>query len=52
MSDKKDNKPDFKNEKIVNIQNPEANLGQILPKVHKIFITGLKPSIQILRQIG
>jgi len=46
MSDKKDNKPDFKNEKIVNIQNPEANLGQILPKVHKIFITGLKPSIQ------
>ncbi|KAA3645582.1 MAG: DUF1631 domain-containing protein [Proteobacteria bacterium] len=38
---------DPKNNKVVNIQqNPEANLGQILPKIHKIFITGLKPSIQ------
>ena len=46
MSDKKNSKSTVKNEKIVNIQNPEANLGQILPKVHKIFITGLKPSIQ------
>ncbi|MCW8870048.1 MAG: DUF1631 domain-containing protein, partial [Proteobacteria bacterium] len=47
MNDKKDNNPSTRDKNIVNIQNnPEANLGQILPKVHKIFITGLKPSIQ------
>ncbi|MCX7544684.1 DUF1631 domain-containing protein [Marinicella gelatinilytica] len=47
MNDRKDNKPYKDNKNIVNIQNnPEANLGQILPKIHKIFITGLKPSIQ------
>ncbi len=47
MNDNKDNKPSRNDKKVVNIQNnPEANLGQILPKVHKIFITGLKPSIQ------
>jgi hypothetical protein len=47
MNDKKDNNPTTQDENIVNIQNnPEANLGQILPKIHKIFITGLKPSIQ------
>lgn len=46
MNDKKDNKHTSNNDKIVNFQNPEANLGQILPKIHKIFITGLKPSIQ------
>jgi len=46
MNDKKDNKPTT-NKNIVDLQNaPEANLGQILPKIHKIFITGLKPSIQ------
>ncbi len=45
MSDMKDNTP--KNKNIVNIQNKtEANLGQILTKIHKIFITGLKPGIQ------
>lgn len=46
MNDKKDNKHTSNNDKIVNFHNPEANLGQILPKIHKIFITGLKPSIQ------
>ncbi|GAA4816004.1 hypothetical protein GCM10011365_01270 [Marinicella pacifica] len=46
MNDNKDNKHTSNNDKIVNFQNPEANLGQILPKIHKIFITGLKPSIQ------
>lgn len=46
MNDNKDNKHTSNNDKIVNFQNPETNLGQILPKIHKIFITGLKPSIQ------
>lgn len=47
MNDKKDNKPSTKDKNVINIQNnSEANLGQILPKIHKIFITGLKPSIQ------
>lgn len=42
-----DNNPTNKNKNIVNFQHkPEANLGQILPKIHKIFITGLKPGIQ------
>jgi len=47
MNDMNDNNPTHKNKNIVNFQHkPEANLGQILPKIHKIFITGLKPGIQ------
>src|SRR5690606_28823956 len=47
MNDMNDNNLTNKNKNIVNFQHkPEANLGQILPKIHKIFITGRNPGIK------